>query len=97
MVCCVRQGTAERQIVHVLMDCAAQEAAYNVFYSNLAVRMCQYHARFKFTLQLAFWDVFKKMGDLVVRLVCAVVLTALPMVTSRVLLTMSLRHTCGLG
>lgn len=88
----MRQGTAERQIVHVLMDCAAQEAAYNVFYSNLAVRMCQYHARFKFTLQLAFWDVFKKMGDLVVRLMCCVAPDPANGLTSGVLLTMSLHH-----
>lgn len=64
---CGHQGTAERQIVHVLVDCAGQEAAYNPFYSNLAVRLCQYHARFKFTFQLTFWDTFKRTSDLSVR------------------------------
>lgn len=29
---------------------------YNPFYAYLAGRLCDYHHKFKFTLQLTFWD-----------------------------------------
>ena len=57
------KGPAEREIVRVLLDCAAQEASYNPFYASVGNRLCSYHPRFKFTFQLAFWDAFKTIGD----------------------------------
>lgn len=57
------KGPAEREIVRVLIDCAAQEASYNPFYAGVGVRLCALHPRFKFTFQLALWDAFKAFGD----------------------------------
>lgn len=48
----------EREIIRVLIDCAGQEAAYNPFYAYLAGRLCEYHDKYKFTLQLTFWDMY---------------------------------------
>jgi nucleolar MIF4G domain-containing protein 1 len=56
-------GAAEREIVRVLLDCAAQEAGYNPFYAAVGAALCSYHHRFKFTFQLAFWDAFKTIPD----------------------------------
>jgi hypothetical protein len=42
---------------------ATQEATYNPFYAEVAVKLCNYHNRFKFTFQLAFWDEFKVFDD----------------------------------
>jgi nucleolar MIF4G domain-containing protein 1 len=53
------RGPSEREIVRVLIDCAAQEAAYNPFYAAVGVRLCSLYPRFRFTFQLAFWDTFK--------------------------------------
>jgi nucleolar MIF4G domain-containing protein 1 len=57
------KGAAEREIVRVLVDCCAQEAAFNPFYAATAAALCTYNSRFKFTFQLAFWDVFKTFDD----------------------------------
>ena len=53
------RGPNEREIVRVLLDCAGQEAAVNAFYADVALKLCEYNPRFKFTLQLAFWDALK--------------------------------------
>ena len=57
------RGAAEREIVRVLLDCAGQEAAYNPFYAAVGAGLCAYHPRFKFTFQLAFWDIFKTLDS----------------------------------
>lgn len=57
------RGAAEREIVRVLIDCAAQEAAYNVFYALVGARLCSLYSRFKFTFQLAFMDFFKTLSS----------------------------------
>lgn len=58
------KGPAEREIIRVLIDCCAQEKTSNRFYADVARRFCDYNQRFKFTLQLCFWDVFKKLDEL---------------------------------
>lgn len=45
------RGSAEREIVRVLLDCAGQEATYNPYYAAVAARLCAYHHSFKFTFQ----------------------------------------------
>jgi nucleolar MIF4G domain-containing protein 1 len=53
----------EREVVRVLIDCAGQEKGYNPFYAYLAGRLCEYHDKYKFTLQLTYWDVFKLLDE----------------------------------
>ena len=57
------KGANEREIVRVVLDCAAQEGAVNPFYGDVAGRLCGYNPRFKFTFQLCFWDAFKTLDD----------------------------------
>eukprot|EP00978_Attheya_sp_CCMP212_P029354 scaffold104023_cov48-Attheya_sp.AAC.1 len=53
------KNKTERDTIRVLVDCCGQEKAYNPFYAHLACRLCDFQPRCKFTLQLAFWDLFK--------------------------------------
>ncbi|RHY17085.1 hypothetical protein DYB25_008655 [Aphanomyces astaci] len=39
------------------------EAKYNPFYALLGSKFAQSDTRYKFTLQLAFWDIFKQVLD----------------------------------
>jgi hypothetical protein len=57
------RGPSEREIIRVLLDCAAQEAAFNPFYAAVGARLATLHPRFKFTIQLAFWDAFKSFAE----------------------------------
>jgi len=54
-------GKQDREIMKVLVDCCGQEKAYNPYYALLAERFCEYESKYKFTLQLTFWDVFKQL------------------------------------
>jgi hypothetical protein len=56
--------TQQREIVHVLLDCCAQEKPYNPYYSHVALKLCEAHASFKFTFQLSYWDMFKDIDDM---------------------------------
>ena len=47
----------------MLVDCAGQEKNYNPFYAYLAGRLCEYHDKYKFTLQLTYWDIFKLLDE----------------------------------
>lgn len=57
----------ERDVIRVLVHCCGDENAFNPFYGYLAMRVCEYHARSKFTLTLTFWDTFKQMDTFPVR------------------------------
>lgn len=57
------RGPAEREIIRVLLDCCAQEASYNDFYDTVCSNLCTLRPSFKFTVQLALWDLFKLFGD----------------------------------
>ena len=57
------KGPAEREIIRVLLDCCAQEAKYNEFYDSVCSSLCTLRPSFKFTVQLALWDLFKLFGD----------------------------------
>lgn len=54
----------ERDIVHVIVRCCGSSRVYNPYYAYLSQRLCDYHHRFKFTYQLAYWDVFKQMEEM---------------------------------
>lgn len=54
------QNRSERDTVRVLMECCGNEKAYNKFYGHLAARICEYQPQTKFSLQLAYWDIFKQ-------------------------------------
>ncbi|TDH69507.1 hypothetical protein CCR75_005047 [Bremia lactucae] len=54
----------EREIVRVLLRCGGQENRFNKFYLALAEKLCEMDSRYKFTFQLAFWDIFKQMETL---------------------------------
>ena len=54
------QNKSERDACRVLLECCLNEKAYNKFYGHLAARMCEFQPQCKFSLQLAFWDMFKQ-------------------------------------
>ncbi|POM59001.1 Mif4g ma4 domain containing hypothetical protein [Phytophthora palmivora] len=54
----------EREIVRVLLHCCGQENKFNKYYLVLAEKLCEMDPRYKFTFQLAFWDIFKQMESL---------------------------------
>jgi len=54
----------ERDIVHVIIRCCGSSKVYNPYFAHLSQRVCDYHHRFKFTFQLAYWDVFKQMEEM---------------------------------
>lgn len=54
----------EREIVRVLLHCCGQEKKFNKYYLVLADKLCEMDQRYKFTFQLAYWDVFKQIETL---------------------------------
>ena len=54
------QNRSERDTCRVLFECCLNEKTYNKFYGHLAARMCEFQPQCKFSLQLAFWDMFKQ-------------------------------------
>jgi len=61
------RGKQDREIIRVLVHCCGQEKSYNPFYAFLAIRICQFQSKAKFTLQLSIWDLFKQMNNMKVR------------------------------
>ena len=53
----------ERDSIRVLMECCGNEKTYNPFYAHLAGRVMDYQQQCRFSLQLAYWDFFKQIGD----------------------------------
>ncbi|OQR93848.1 hypothetical protein ACHHYP_02206 [Achlya hypogyna] len=53
----------EREVIRVLMHCCGHEAKYNPYYALLAEKFAAADPRYKFTLQLAYWDVFKQVDE----------------------------------
>uniref|UniRef100_A0A7S4AX47 MI domain-containing protein n=1 Tax=Pseudo-nitzschia australis TaxID=44445 RepID=A0A7S4AX47_9STRA len=58
------QNRNERDTVRVLMECCGNEKSYNKFYGHLAARICEYQPQSKFSLQLAYWDIFKQFDSI---------------------------------
>ena len=58
------QNRSERDTVRVLMECCGNEKSYNKFYGHLAARICEFQPQSKFSLQLAYWDVFKQFDSI---------------------------------
>ncbi|KAG8457332.1 hypothetical protein KFE25_014061 [Diacronema lutheri] len=56
-----------REVGRVLVECCAQEAAYNPFYAQLGARLCEASSDEAYTLQYAFWDHFKQLASYSVR------------------------------
>jgi len=54
------QNRSERDTIRVLMECCGNEKSYNKFYGHLAARICEFQPQSRFTLQLAYWDIFKQ-------------------------------------
>jgi nucleolar MIF4G domain-containing protein 1 len=54
------KNRTERDTCRVLFECCLNEKMYNKFYGHLASRMCEFQPQCKFSLQLAFWDMFKQ-------------------------------------
>lgn len=61
------QNKSERDTCRVLLECCLNEKIYNKFYGHLAARMCEFQPQCKFSLQLAFWDIFKQFDSMDVR------------------------------
>ena len=54
-------------VVAIALVFSVQESSYNPFYSDVAVKLCNFNGRFKFTFQLVLWDEFKGMAEHSVR------------------------------
>lgn len=57
----------ERDVIRVLVHCCGEEKAFNPFYGYLAMRVCEYQTKSRFTLTLTFWDTFKQIDIFPVR------------------------------
>ncbi len=55
------KGNQDRDLVRVLLHCCGQEKTYNPYYALVANKLCAAR-NFKFTFQLAFWDLFKQLA-----------------------------------
>uniref|UniRef100_A0A1I7ZZV2 MI domain-containing protein n=1 Tax=Steinernema glaseri TaxID=37863 RepID=A0A1I7ZZV2_9BILA len=53
----------EREIIHISILCVMREASYNAFYCALVDQFCNYHKRFKTTLQYAIWDRLRELSE----------------------------------
>ena len=57
------RGKQDREIVRVLVECCAQEKAYNQFYFDLACILCEQNRQHRASLQFAFWDIMKTLSS----------------------------------
>lgn len=57
------KGSAEREIVRVLVDCCGQESVFNPFYAVVGRKLCEEKPSFKFTFQLSLWDNIKLLEE----------------------------------
>ena len=53
-----------REIVHVLIRCCGSSRNYNPYFAHLSQRLCEHDHNYKFTYQLAFWDIFKQLEEI---------------------------------
>ncbi|KAK0429481.1 hypothetical protein QR680_011401 [Steinernema hermaphroditum] len=53
----------EREIIHISIMCLMRESSYNPFYCSLVDQFCNYHKRFKTTVQYAIWDRMRELSD----------------------------------
>ncbi|KAK0394322.1 hypothetical protein QR680_000682 [Steinernema hermaphroditum] len=53
----------EREIIHISIMCLMRESSYNPFYCSLVDQFCNYHKRFKTTVQYAIWDRMCELSD----------------------------------
>lgn len=57
------KGKQDREVARVLCECCGSEKNYNEFYAELAALFCAQNRQYKITLQYAFWDLFKTLGE----------------------------------
>eukprot|EP01083_Nonionella_stella_P144521 451374_1 len=55
---------AEKDVISVLLACCGQEKRYNPYYALLLSKICTYYRSYQFTVQLAYWDIFKEFPSL---------------------------------
>ena len=58
------RGAGGREGVRVLVECCGAEKSYNPYYAAVASRVCMHDGNQRFTLQLTFWDLFKKLPSM---------------------------------
>ncbi|KAK8792945.1 hypothetical protein WA158_005109 [Blastocystis sp. Blastoise] len=46
----------QREVIKVLMECAAKEKTFNPYYGLLSVQLCKFNSSNRFTFQVSFWD-----------------------------------------
>ena len=51
------------EVARVLLDCCAQEGAFNPFYALLGAELCA-SREVRYSLQCAYWDSFKQLAEL---------------------------------
>ncbi|KAJ2721874.1 suppressor of glycerol defect [Coemansia sp. Benny D115] len=52
-----------REVVRVVLHCCGQEAAYNPYYTLVALKLCFYHKSYMLTMQYALWDFLRELGE----------------------------------
>jgi len=58
------KNQVERDIMFVLLDCTLQEAAFNPFYSQVAIKLSSMDRKYKIANQFAVWDKIKISSEL---------------------------------
>jgi len=58
------KNQVERDIMFVLLDCTLQEAAFNPFYSQVAIKLSTMDRKYKIANQFAVWDKIKISSEL---------------------------------
>ncbi len=61
------KGDQEREIVRVTVECCLNEAAYNPYYAQVLLRLCNVAKGHKITLQYCLWDHFAEVSDMKLR------------------------------
>lgn len=61
------KGDQEREIVRVTVECCLYEAAYNPYYAQVLIRLCNVVKGHKITLQYCLWDHFAEVTGMDLR------------------------------
>ena len=61
------KGDQEREIVRVTVECCLNEAAYNPYYAQVLIRLCNVAKGHKITLQYCLWDHFAEVTGMDLR------------------------------
>ncbi|KAK1431322.1 hypothetical protein QVD17_07779 [Tagetes erecta] len=58
------QGTQDREIMRVLVECCLQEKVFNKYFCVLASKLCNHKKYHRFTLQCCIWDHYAELESM---------------------------------